>query len=177
MEQPMTTLVELEQRHLPFLDSLWKDPKVTCYTGIPSGGIDVYAWYERYARTSNKHEGDTGHFMIYADDTPIGETAYGMLPREFIFGSWSKDVKRPCALADIKLATAHWGKGYATDAFMQLIDHVFTNTRAVDIIALPHEANERALRLYERCGLVSTGASNPYGMLVFTITKEMWNDG
>jgi len=172
----LTKLVPFEERYLGFLDMLWKDTEVTCYTGIPSQGIYIKKWYEGYLLAKSRSKGASEQYIVTLDGKPIGETAFGMLPNIFSFGTWVKDEQRACALADIKLNKQYWGRGLGYDAFMQLIDVVFSKAGADDMITLPYIKNARAIKMYKRCGLTDIGCVNPRDVAVHAITKEGWKE-
>lgn len=170
-----TQLVPFEKKYLSFLEELWKDPQVTCMTGLPARGIDMELWYERYLEGKARSKGDSEQFIILDEQgTPIGETAFGMLPKTFMFGSWNKDENRPAAMADIKVSSHLWGRGYGLDAFCQVVDHIFENTGAMDIVTLPQDSNERAIRLYTRCGFGPTGDVSAQKINVYILPRESW---
>ena len=170
-----TRIVPFDRKYLPFLGALWKDPEVTCMTGIPPQGIDIDLWYERYLDGKARSRGASEQFIILDEDgRPVGESAFGMLPKTFMFGSWVKDEHRPAAMADIKIARDRWGRGYGLDAFCQVVDHIFEHTEGMDIVTLPQDANERAIRLYTRCGFRSTGDVSAQKINVYILSRESW---
>ena len=170
-----TRLVPFDRRYLPFLSSLWQDARVTCMTGLPPGGIDMDAWYENYIEGKRRSKGGSEQFVILDEEgEPVGETAFGTLPKTFQFGSWVKDERRDAAMADIKIAYGLWGRGYGLDAFTQLVEHVFSHTGVMDIVTLPQDQNERALRLYARCGFVPAGGATAHKIQVYILSREAW---
>ncbi len=170
-------VVPFREEHLSFLEKIWRDPKVNKHTGMPAGGIDMGLWLKQYRTSKGCREFRSEQYIILLDGGPVGETAFGLLPESFMFGNWEKDLERPCALLDIKLLKPHWGKGIATIALREVIDTIFRETSALDIVAIPYRYNRRATKLYRRCGLGPTGRSNSKGNLVYMIRKERWLDG
>lgn len=169
-------LVPFKKKYIAFLEGLWKDPDVNAYTGMPRGGVEMDLWYGQYKMSKKAPGFNSEQYIILADGMPVGETAFGMLPNGFVFGTWEKSFSRRCALADIKLMKRFWGKGIAFDAFKQLIEIIFEKADAHDIITIPNMDNKRALNLYKRCGFKDTGESNPQKNLVFILSKEGQDD-
>ena len=52
-----------------------------------------------------------------------------------------------------RLAQAHWGKGYATEAARASVDYGFTQLGLAEIVAYAVRANTRSLRVMERIGM------------------------
>ena len=170
-----TRIVPFDRKYLPFIDDLWKDPQVTCMTGIPARGIDINLWYERYLEGKARSREASEQFIILDEGgEPIGESAFGTLPATFMFGNWTKDEHRPAAMVDIKIVSAKWGRGYGLDAFCQVVDHICEHTGALDIVTLPQDGNERAIRLYTRCGFVATGDVSAHKINVYLLSRESW---
>ena len=52
-----------------------------------------------------------------------------------------------------RLARAHWGKGYATEAARAALDYGFAQLRLDEIVAITVPANRRSRRVMERLGM------------------------
>jgi RimJ/RimL family protein N-acetyltransferase len=52
-----------------------------------------------------------------------------------------------------RLARAHWGRGYATEAACAALDHGFDRLRLAEIVATTVPANQRSRRVMERLGM------------------------
>ncbi|QCK85220.1 GNAT family N-acetyltransferase [Phreatobacter aquaticus] len=50
------------------------------------------------------------------------------------------------------LATAHWGKGYATEAARAVVDHLFTQHGVAAVAASARVVNPGSRRVIEKCG-------------------------
>jgi len=170
-------LVVFRKEYLNFLEELWKDPKVNRYTGMPPGGIDMGLWLKQYEASKVRGGFSSEQYIILLDGRPIGEIAFGLTPRAFAFGSWEKDINRPCAIADIKLKKDKWGKGIERRALAKLIHIIFDRSPAADIISIPHKDDKRTRRILKGCGFEFSGHSNPEGNLIYILQRENYQDG
>jgi RimJ/RimL family protein N-acetyltransferase len=143
------------QGDLPFLQTLWNDGSVMRCTGYPDGmhvtdGC-MARWWEMtpQAHTSPHTRLLTPpHCLIVrADGTSLGEISYSL----------DADGR---ARVDLKLAPAHWGQGYATEALTLLLRELFATTAIRCVVVEPSPANAPALRLFERCGFHPTPTDN-----------------
>lgn len=83
-----------------------------------------------------------------------------------------------------RLATRHWGKGYATEAARGAIRVGFAQLRLPDIVAFTAVGNIRSRAVMERIGMRNTGElfehpKVPVGSVlrthcVYRITREQW---
>lgn len=55
------------------------------------------------------------------------------------------------------LATAHWGKGYATEAARAVVDHLFTEHGVCAVAASARVVNPASRRVIEKCGFQWVG--------------------
>jgi ribosomal-protein-alanine N-acetyltransferase len=59
----------------------------------------------------------------------------------------------PCVEVGWRLAVAHWGKGYATEAARLALDYGFETLRLAEIVAFTVPANLRSRAVMERIGM------------------------
>ena len=62
---------------------------------------------------------------------------------------------------------AFWGRGYAHDAVMALLSHAFDRMDLHQVQLWTLAANNRVVRMYERCGFVNEA----------TLRDRSWKDG
>jgi RimJ/RimL family protein N-acetyltransferase len=59
----------------------------------------------------------------------------------------------PCVEIGWRLAREHWGKGYATEAAIAVIDYAFEDLALSDILSFTAQGNLRSRRVMERLGM------------------------
>jgi RimJ/RimL family protein N-acetyltransferase len=91
----------------------------------------------------------------------------------------------PCVEIGWRLAAAHWGKGYATEAAGAALDHAFGPLGLKEVVAFTVPANQRSRRVMERLGMTRNPADDfdhptlPAGHplhrhVLYRITPERW---
>ena len=63
----------------------------------------------------------------------------------------------PCVEIGWRLAAAHWGQGYATEAARAVLRFGFETRRLNEIVSFTTASNTRSRRVMERIGLKATG--------------------
>lgn len=63
----------------------------------------------------------------------------------------------PCIEIGWRLLKQNWGKGYATEAAKQVLDHAFNDLSMKEIISFTSSKNHRSKSVMKRIGLVNTG--------------------
>jgi RimJ/RimL family protein N-acetyltransferase len=132
-----TTKTDLEN-----LIHLWNDGQAMKWVGYPNGlSYDhkkIQQWFEAYKKNPNTH-----HFMIYTQNKAFcGELFY------------RKYIGQNLASLDIILLPEAQGQGIATQAFKTLIQILFEGETSVEeVFTEPNDFNQKAQRLYTRCGL------------------------
>lgn len=66
----------------------------------------------------------------------------------------------PCVEIGWRLARAHWGRGYATEAAAAVLDHGFGVIGLAEIVAMTVPGNLRSRRVMERLGMQSDPADD-----------------
>jgi RimJ/RimL family protein N-acetyltransferase len=66
----------------------------------------------------------------------------------------------PCIEVGWRLASAHWGHGYATEAATLALDHAFGPLALADIVSYTTSANLRSRAVMERLGMVRNPAED-----------------
>lgn len=59
----------------------------------------------------------------------------------------------PCVEIGWRLAYTHWGKGYATEAAMRVLEFGFQTLKLPEIVSFTVPANNRSLHVMERIGM------------------------
>lgn len=116
----------------------------------PENPVLTYAefWekgYEDYYFTGEKPEGGGG-FLIAVDDKPIGFISYScfhLKPGIAELDNWMSSEE-------------NCGKGFGTDAIIALGNHLHKTMGVHTLIMGPSVKNTRAIRAYEKAGLVKT---------------------
>ena len=80
------------------------------------------------------------------------------------------------------LGTAHWGRGYATEAARAVVDHLFTNRGAEAVAARARVVNPASRRVIEKCGFQWIGAGLTRSRLLassvpvdkFRLDRTLW---
>lgn len=137
----MLEIRETKETDLKSIQSLWADGEVMKFVGFPNGLHEDDESMKDWFRWIEESRPDINHFSIYYDNDYCGETFYNI----------DKITKR--AALDIKLFAKARGKGIAFAALKYAIDQAFLNG-AESAFVDPNPANEKALALYRRIGMV-----------------------
>ena len=70
----------------------------------------------------------------------------------------------------------YWDKGYGTDAFMTLVNHVFLKTTVKRVYLKTLDWNIRAQKCFQNCGFTeySSASRNGYNFLFMEMKREQW---
>ncbi len=69
----------------------------------------------------------------------------------------AKSNKDGIAEPDIKLLPKHWGKGYGSELWSELVSYQFNFTNCDVVLTTPNVENKAAIRMYEATGAVLEG--------------------
>lgn len=56
-----------------------------------------------------------------------------------------------------RIATQHWGNGYATEGAQASLDFAFKDLRAAEVVAITTTKNMRSRKVMQRLGMIDTG--------------------
>ena len=82
-----------------------------------------------------------------------------------------------------RLAHAHWGRGYATEAATAWLDHAFGPLGLPKVISITDRPNERSLAVMRRLGMgfdheaVVEDDGQVFEAVVYSITADRWRAG
>ncbi|MGD9142794.1 MAG: GNAT family N-acetyltransferase [Dehalococcoidia bacterium] len=70
----------------------------------------------------------------------------------------------------------YWDRGYGSDAFMTLVDHLFLKTIAKRVYLKTLDWNMRAQKCFQNCGFTeySRSSRNGYNFLFMEMTRKQW---
>lgn len=168
----MATALEIdihptEPADLDGLRALWADGDVMRFVGFPDGLKKAPEEMEAWLARIDAARPASDHFSVYYRGLFCGESYYGINPESGL------------AALDIKLFAFARGKGIATQALTHAIDAAFAHGAAKCYVD-PNPANERALALYRRVGMVQKPMPEALrkddypGFLYYEIEREDW---
>lgn len=92
----------------------------------------------------------------------------------------------PCVEIGWRLAAAHWGKGYATEAARSALCHAFEQLDLAEVVSFTAETNQPSRRVMERIGMTSLDESFLHPRLpqghplqkhvVYRLAQQSWRD-
>ena len=138
----LTERLRLRRPHMDDLDAMFEimsnSSAMRYWSTLPHASKDVTGpWLERMiARTEAGGE----DFLIEHEGRVIGDVGAGRLP-DFGF------IIHP----------DYWGRGFATEASLACIAHIFCNTAVTELRADVDPRNVASLRVLARLGFVETG--------------------
>jgi len=167
----------VERRDLPFLLSLWNNPRVMRYAGAKQGKRwserDIEDWYDRYLRKAKLDPPEGIQLIIeLLNGTLIGESGCGKRRKGWSCKGYTAPAGKIVGITDVKLAPNYWGKGYGTEAMREVVRYLFTNTSLDVILVPPHRENIAAIKVYEKSGFRKTKGIYWFDHYLMEITRE-----
>jgi len=158
IEGKMVRLTTLRKKHCKFLFKWWNDSEIMAPVGYPNYSIsmpEVRRSYINYIRKAG------GWFLILTiDGVPIGDISYDVLLEERTVEIHIKIGERQ-----------YWGQGYGADAVNVLVSYIFKHEKNIERVkAIPALGNNRATRLFEKCGFHKE--TNTKNTIIMTITRN-----
>ena len=144
------------------LMGLWNNGEVMKFVGFPDGLHYTLEGCEQWLEKMNTRQ-NAKHYSIYSRDQFLGEGYY----------SYTEGKKGDF---DIKLLPEARGQNVGYRVVCFLIDQLFYHTGAITVTCDPHCQNEKAIKLYQKCGFVFQNESMYQGEkhLVFDLNKATW---
>ena len=130
-------------RDLDQVTALGADPRVMAALGGPLTALESRAWLERQLGHIAEH--GYGRQVVECEGQFIG--LVGLSRYDFDRGLV------PGIEVAWRLAFAHWGRGYATEAARAVIEQGFTCFDLREVIAVTTVDNRRSRRVMERLGM------------------------
>ncbi len=133
--------------------AVFGDPEVVRYlSGSTLGRDEVARGVERQIAYQDEYGFSLWAVELRSTGEVIGDT--GLMPFQHV---------GPEVEVGWRLARAHWGRGYATEAAKAAIGHGLADLGLGRIIAVAHPDNAASRRVMEKCGMVYEGIVDAYG--------------
>lgn len=184
MEDPLISVVELQEEDLPFLFRLWSVPEVMVYADeFPrlrgwSKSEQMHTAWEKYLIRRAEFGSDYTQLIFKdRDGQRIGESFFAPLEEGYTFGRWEKPAGVSSLMGDLKLLPDFWGKGLGTAGMRQVVRWVFDRTGCELFVVPPHRRNPAAERVYQKAGfLLFTGMRSWRNHKIMELTKERFGE-
>ncbi len=144
---------------VPFLLNLWQNRQVMKYAdefpllrGWSRINDSETAWRRYQEKRRELGKKYTQFIIRLPDGTKIGESFFAPLREGRKMGEWLVPTDKVTLLGDIKLLPDYWGKGFGTEAMLEVIRYAFKKAGCGIFVVTPHEKNMAAKRLYEKVG-------------------------
>jgi RimJ/RimL family protein N-acetyltransferase len=144
----------LEREHLARCVKWFNDPDVTYFLGReqPLTMAEEERWFAEY-----RSKVDEEIYAIEVDGNHIGNVGLHAIDR----------ANRKASLGIVIGEKEYWSKGLGTDAMQTVLRYAFEGLRLHKVNLDVIDYNERAIRVYERCGFVKEGVRR----------DELWKRG
>ncbi len=144
----------LEKEHLARCVKWFNDPDVTYFLGREASLTmeEEERWFSEY-----RSKVDEEIYAIEVDGAHIGNVGLHGIDR----------ANRKASLGIVIGEKDHWSKGLGTDAMNTVLRYAFERLRLHKVNLDVIDYNERAIRVYERCGFVLEGVRR----------DELWKRG
>lgn len=166
---PRLTLRTFRRDDLPRYAALNVDPKVVRHLGGPlsrADSDDIAGW----ANDRNEHEG-IGLIAIERREDGVFLGMCGLHHLE----SFPDDLE-----VAWRLARAHWGNGYATEAATAWLDHGFESLQVPRVISVADPPNARSIAVMQRLGMTFEQQleieeeGERFEVVQYAITADAW---
>ncbi len=144
--------------------AIWSDPAVTKFMNISNFTHEEQAleMIELLNQLANEHRA-----IRYSIIEKIGNCIIGSC------GFNNVDFDKATAEIGYDLAKTHWGKGYATEAIIALIDIAFTHLEMKTIVAKVDASNINSIKVLQKLNFILQGYdSNEENLQVYTLCKR-----
>ena len=137
-------LREWDEKDLRSFARLNQDPRVLEFLPAPLTFQESAEWLKRI----NQHFREHG----------FGQWAVILNTGEFI-GYIGLNIPTftahftPCVEISWRLSSKHWGKGYATEGALAVLEYAFSELGLKEIVSLAVPANKRSIRVMEKIGM------------------------
>ncbi len=170
----------LGDEDLPFSVELWTNPEITKYVGGPSTEDVLRRDHSKFMRRCAG--GVIGVWTLTTHDTneKIGTAILLPMPVELDDTDWDLVVGDDLPDAQVEvgyiLKKSAWGKGFATEACIKIIDFGFKHSKLEEIVASIDRENTASKNVLMKSGMTDEGEAMSYGEICpyFRITPEAW---
>ncbi len=116
---------------------------------------------------------------IYCDPGSLRGWAIEVIPEHVLGGraSLSKVKNAPLGTIELEIVIAKpfWGRGLGRQIAKALIQYVFSDPRAIAIVAEVHPENKASLQLLEAFKFIDTGRKNGNEHLIYELNRATYN--
>lgn len=143
------TVRTLEDEDADFLVKWLSDPRVLAYYEGRDRPHDLAMVRQHFYDRTQDHTA----CLIEYEGQPIGYIQYYLISEEDIAAYGYEDIEGKIYGMDQFIGeTDYWNKGIGTALIKSMVHYLTTAEEAIMIIMDPQVWNERALRVYEKCG-------------------------
>ncbi len=160
-------------RDIDCLVNWWADGKVMAHAGFPNGlKTDKKQLKDRLLKSRETTSPDSEILIISCDNLSIGEMNY----RKINHNTFSIGIK----ICDFE----YHNSGVGTKAMKLLLDYLFNDRAAVNVVLDTNLSNKGAQRFYERLGFIQTDIKkdfwtnqlgNPQTVVFYKLDKEKYS--
>jgi RimJ/RimL family protein N-acetyltransferase len=145
IETERLILREWQRGDLEVFAEINKDPKVLEFMPAPLNFQETAEWIERISQHFKLHGFGLWAVTLKKSGEMIGYTGLNVPTFEAHF--------TPCVEISWRIASAYWGKGYATEAAKAVLAIAFKEYKLKEIVSLTVPANQRSIRVMEKIGM------------------------
>ncbi len=138
-------LREWQPEDLPPFAAINQDPQVMQFLRKPLTPSETAAMVEKIQRHFQQHGFGLFACVLKETSTCIGYVGLNVPDFEAHF--------TPCVEIGWRLSSRVWGKGYATEAALAVLEFGFTQCRLQEIVSFTVPANARSIRVMEKIGM------------------------
>ena len=145
-------LVILERRHLDDIVKGWNNPEMRIHLGpyIPNSREQEEKWMDSVQERMNRRKDFYFAIERVSDDKFLGTTALHDV-------DW---LSHSATLGITIHESEDWSKGYGTEAVELILDYAWKHLNLRRVELMVHAFNERAVRVYEKCGFSMIGTAH-----------------
>ncbi|WP_232540472.1 GNAT family N-acetyltransferase [Lysinibacillus fusiformis] len=128
--------------------AIWSDPAVTKFMNISTftNEEQVLEMIKLLNQLANEHTAIRYSIIEKTDNNIVGSCGFNNV-----------DFDNATAEIGYDLAKTHWGKGYATEAIIALIDVAFTHLEMTTIVAKVDAANINSIKVLQKLNFTLQG--------------------
>jgi len=143
--------------------AIWSDPDVTKFMNIPrfTQVEQALEMIELLNQLANEHKAIRYSIIEKTSNCIIGSCGFNNL-----------NFENATAEIGYDLAKTHWGKGYATEAIISIINYAFTHFAMSTIVAKVDAANINSIKVLQKLNFILQGYDSTEETLqLYVLTK------